>query len=587
MSTYYPPYKSSSQNIKVELDLANYATKTDLKNITHVDVGSYASKTNLAALKSEVDKIDVDKLKTTPADLAKLSNVVKNDVVKKTDYSTKVTSIEAQIAGLTKNTVDNLADITKLKAVDTNNFVTRTKFSADTNALDDKIDGVEKKIPDVSGLATKTSLTSYLQTSTFNSKVTEVENKIKAADIIAKSANTKANTIRSDLTGYAKKADVATDITTIKNGYVTNASLKSQLNDSKSEHIANEVTGVDNKTKKNASAILAIENKLIQKEDTINENERGLSIFRGFFFYLQQNHLVYECEVDSITFNNKKILKWKSTGIFNYSDYYSKKSNENTKKEMPILKNDERLHVYLQGNHFQQNNVLVSNNDHVINKNVFNIYIVYKLDPIASTKDTSFSIQNALFGAMQITKIATDNPKNNYKGYSFDEGSEFGHTITEGGCAHTTDARNVLIFGADMSFSVHATNRANNIYLMGTGLTKDTKINDTKIYAGKNFYRNFADFGKKFMLSLHYNGDDSYLFVNGRQELKFKAKTDQLVKEKLCIGNLSDQWTTSESEKTGVYGKIYDFVVDYEQIIGVKTIYDMHRYLMTKHNISP
>ena len=89
------------------------------------------------------------------------------------------------------------------------------------------------------------------------------------------------------------------------------------------------------------------------------------------------------------------------------------------------------------------------------------------------------------------------------------------------------------------------------------------------------------------MLSLHYNGDDSYLFVNGRQELKFKAKTDELVKEKLCIGNLSDQWTTSESEKTGVYGKIYDFVVDYEQIVGAKTIYDMHRYLMTKHNISP
>ena len=146
MSTYYPPYKSSGQNVKVELDLTNYATKTDLKNITHVDVSSYASKTNLAALKSEVDKTDVDKLKTTPADLAKLSNVVKNEVVKKTDYNTKVTSIENQIAGITKNTIDNLADITKLKAVDTCNFVTRTKFSADTNALDDKIDGLEKKV---------------------------------------------------------------------------------------------------------------------------------------------------------------------------------------------------------------------------------------------------------------------------------------------------------------------------------------------------------------------------------------------------------------------------------------------------------
>ena len=143
--SYYPPHKSSSNNIKVELDLTNYATKTDLNNITHVDTSSFPSKTNLAALKTEVDKIDIDKLKTAPADLAKLTNAVENDLVKKTVYNTKVTSIEGQIAGVTKNTIDNLADITKLEAIDTNSFVTRTKFSADTNALDDKIDGVEKK----------------------------------------------------------------------------------------------------------------------------------------------------------------------------------------------------------------------------------------------------------------------------------------------------------------------------------------------------------------------------------------------------------------------------------------------------------
>ena len=169
-------------------------------------MSSFSSKTNLAALKTEVDKIDLDKLKTAPVDLAKLTNAIENDLVKKTVYNTEVTSTETQIAGLTRNTVDNLADITKLKAIDTNSFVTRTKFSADTNALDDKIDGVEKKIPDISRLATKTSLNSYLQTSTFNSKVTEVENKIKDADIIAKSAVTKANTIRSNLTAYAKKS---------------------------------------------------------------------------------------------------------------------------------------------------------------------------------------------------------------------------------------------------------------------------------------------------------------------------------------------------------------------------------------------
>ena len=190
--SYYPPYKSSSNNFKVELDLTNYATKTDLRNITHTDVCSFASKTNSAALKTEVDKIDVDKLKTVPDDLAKLSNVVKNEVVKKADFS---------------------AD----------DCVKKTKFSGDINSLDDKIDKVEKKIPDISSSETKrnattlvknldnridnlrlkeyakkTSLSGYILTSTFNTKSTELENEIKDADIIAKSAVTKANSIKSN-----------------------------------------------------------------------------------------------------------------------------------------------------------------------------------------------------------------------------------------------------------------------------------------------------------------------------------------------------------------------------------------------------
>ena len=121
--------------------MANYTTKDDVKNITHVDVGSFAIKTNLAALKSEVDKIYVDKLKTTPTGLAKLSNVVKNNVVNKTDYNIKLTSIESQTAGVTKNTLDNLADITKVKAVDTS----KTKLVSDVTTLENKIDTVDKK----------------------------------------------------------------------------------------------------------------------------------------------------------------------------------------------------------------------------------------------------------------------------------------------------------------------------------------------------------------------------------------------------------------------------------------------------------
>ena len=135
----------------------------------------------------------------------------------------------------------------------------------------------------------------------------------------------------------------------------------------------------------------------------------------------------------------------------------------------------------------------------------------------------------------------TDASKYHYKGYGtcFDESEQFSYTVTEGGRAHTTLARNEIIFGADMSFSKHANNKRNNIYVMGKDYVQ--RINDTTIYAEKMCYRNFAYLDKKIMLSLHYNGDDSYLFANGKQESKFRAKTDQLVKEKLCIGNLSDQ----------------------------------------------
>ena len=252
----------------------------------------------------------------------------------------------------------------------------------------------------------------------------------------------------------------------------------------------------------------------------------------------------------------------------------------NAKPNLPNLKNDGRMYVNLSGNHFQQNVVDIPNNG-----NVINIYCVYKLFSIDLSRDTSFTIQNALFGAMRITKNATDNSKNTYKGYGicFDERSQFGHTINKDVITYTSNGRNVIIFGVDMSFSAHATNRANHIYVMGDGLTQG--INDTTLYAEKKYLRNFTETNLKFLLSLHYNVDDSYLFVNGRQELKFKAKTDQLVKENLCIGNLSDHWTASETEKTGLYGNIYDFVVDYEDILDVKTIYDMHRYLMIKHNI--
>ena len=259
MSKYFPPYyENSNKNIKVELDRSNFATKTDLKDVTHVDTSSFASRTNLAALKTEVDKIDTDKLKTVPDDLAKLSNVVKKDVVKKTEYNTLKSKVDA---------------------VDASNYVSRTKYEKDGSEFEDKLTKIENKIPGISDSAKKSSITSLLPTSTFNSKITEIENKItssnnKIPNITNLATKTELTNVENKIPGtksFVKKSDYATEITSIKNDYVTNTALDSKLNDLKSQHIADEAKKVDDKAKKNASDILGFESRLKQKEDIVDE----------------------------------------------------------------------------------------------------------------------------------------------------------------------------------------------------------------------------------------------------------------------------------------------------------------------------
>ena len=122
MSQYFPkPFRSFGGNINVKVDLSNYATKTDLKNVTHVDTSSFTLKTNLANLKTEVDKLEIEKLATVPVDLSKLIDVVKNDVVKKTVY-------------------DKL--VAKVNNIDTNDFVLKTKYQTGKPELENKIPNV-------------------------------------------------------------------------------------------------------------------------------------------------------------------------------------------------------------------------------------------------------------------------------------------------------------------------------------------------------------------------------------------------------------------------------------------------------------
>ena len=209
---------------------------------------------------------------------------------------------------------------------------------------------------------------------------------------------------------------------------------------------------------------------------------------------------------------------------------------------------------------------------------MINIYIAYKLYPISRFRSDTYTVQNALFGGVKITKDATDTSKHKYEGYGicFDEGGMF----SKGGI---NNGRNVLIFGVHENSLAHANNRANNIHVMGDFFVQG--INDTTLYAEKIYSQNFTAADQKFVLNLHYNGDNSYLFVNGKQELKFKAKDEHIVKEKLCLGNISDDWTTANAEKTGLFGEVYDFAVD-NTASSVRERYNVRRYLMKKNGIS-
>ena len=178
-------------------------------------------------------------------------------------------------------------------------------------------------------------------------------------------------------------------------------------------------------------------------EDKVDENERRLSFNRGFFLYLQKNHYVYECKSSSFDITapansiNFKINTWKSTGIFSSSNN-NMIAVKNASGDLTKLGVFDDYYVNLSGNHFQQNKTNVFN---IFNNNSTNIYCVYKLDPISSSRHDTFTVQNALFGSIQITKNA-DTSKYEYEGYGicFDEGGTFSK-------GNITNGRNVLIFG--------------------------------------------------------------------------------------------------------------------------------------------
>ena len=138
MTQYFPKTHEPFGNINVRVDLSNYATKEDIKNIMQVDTSGFALKSNLDNLKTEVDKLDIDKLKPLPDDVSKLSNVVANEVIKKTDYNNKITEIEGKIPDISNLATKTALTIVENKVPNISGLLTKTELSA-----------VENKIPDI------------------------------------------------------------------------------------------------------------------------------------------------------------------------------------------------------------------------------------------------------------------------------------------------------------------------------------------------------------------------------------------------------------------------------------------------------
>ena len=203
-----------------------------------------------------------------------------------------------------------------------------------------------------------------------------------------------------------------------------------------------------------------------------------------------------------------------------------------------------------------------------------NIYIVYELTG-SSSNDNDPTVRNSLSGAFRLgINSGIDKYGNSGYGIGFDRRGSF--SFPGGGFG-----QNVIIFGVDMSSSVHVDNKKQH-FNYWKGPTQG--LGAHSLTAEKMYSINFTVTRKKNCLSLHYNGANSYLFVNGTEIIKFKTKSSEIVATPLCLGNISNDWSVGNIKRTGFNGYVYDFSADYDAI-AVDDIKNIHKYSMKKNNI--
>ena len=476
---FFPkPYEPFGRNINVRVDLSNYGTKDDIKNFTHVDTSSFALKTNVPNLKTEVDKLDIDKLKSVPnnlsilktkvdkldidklapvpADLNKLSNVVNNEVVKKTEYDAKIKNIE-----------DKIPDIS--------NLATKTN-------LNTKINEVKNEIPSIAGLATTSALTA-------------VENKIPSISKLVKKTDhdTKVTEIEKKLTdhNHDKYIDTSRFNTLATNFF--NARIAQ----------ANLITRTD------FDAKLSAFNRKITSNKT-----RYLLIGKVLSYlhcksYFDEDEISEYLKVANVN-NSNYIISWKSRGLNDIKIESIKTNNHSLNPGMDHY-DTSKIKIKLDGSFLDRFPPTI------LSGNIVNIYIVYEIT--SDYKDINYpTLENCLFGSVKLTKNP-DIDKYEYSGYGigFDRETSFsvGNKIS----------KNVIIFGVDMSSSTKIDNRKKDILIFGKEPTQGL---DSTLSVEKMFSINFAKKNTKFCLSLHYDGANSYLLMVQRL-LNLKQKIQKFL----------------------------------------------------------
>ena len=258
---------------------------------------------------------------------------------------------------------------------------------------------------------------------------------------------------------------------------------------------------------------------------------------------------------------------WKSKGL---SDEIISSNSVSNHRITPELSYDgTKTRVMFSGSFLKQDRATYNHGT------IVNIYIVYEISKNYNIS-SYLTLENFLFGAVSLTKhVDIDQYKYCGYGIGFDRKEEFSFGNGFG--------RNSIILGADMSSSIHDNNKAKNILVLGKDFVQGSY--NTTIYAEKLYSINFTENNNKFCLTLHCNGDNSYLFVNGTEIHKFKAKVSEIVTSPLFLGDVSEEFSADNTKKTGLNGYVYDFSVDYD-VIEVDDILDIHKYLMKNNGIA-